>query len=171
MAPPTMDERMTSIRKQVTSETTTAHIHEHRLNAPHYKAQEHTQTQRSQSALSKRCLNSSASSTPISNVASFLRKTPREGMSRSMRLQCCAPDESHACYPLLFVIRQSSAPLRPSLSLERELPDGKRGNPRFSDSSRNATVTLSEPCRGAPADETIIHECGQCFYMVMEGRS
>lgn len=38
--------------------------------------------------------NSSASST---NVASFLHKTPREGMSRSMRLQCCAHDKSHAC--------------------------------------------------------------------------
>lgn len=159
------DDGMT-LRKQVTFKSTT-HIHEHRMRTPQYKnIQPHTR--RGPMGIIKSYFNSSAGST---NVASFLHKTPREGMSRSMRLQCCAHDKSHACQSLLFVIHQHSAPRRPSPEREGEFPDGKRGNPRSSDSSSDAIITLSGACHGAPADENIIHEYGQCFYTDLEGRS
>lgn len=136
--PRMMDDDGMTLRKQVTFKSTT-HYHEHRMHTPQYRnIQPHTR--RGAKGMIKSYFNSSAGST---NVASFLHKTPREGMSRSMRLQCCAHDKSHACQSLLFVIHQHSAPRRPSSERGRVFPDGKRGNPRSNGSSSNAIVTLS----------------------------
>lgn len=103
-------------------------------------------------------------------MSPFLHKTPPVGMSRSMRpTMLRTRQKPRLLFPFLFVIHQHSAPIQPSR--ERNPPAGEKKTPRFGDSFPNAIVMLSEPCHGAPADEIIIHEYGQCFYTGLKGRS
>lgn len=71
----------------------------------------------------------------------------------------------------LFVHHSSTFRTPLALCRESQPRTGKGGNPKLSDSSPNAIDMLSEPCHGAPADETIIHEYGQCFYTGLVGRT
>lgn len=128
--------------------TQTSHIQEHSGTHPRESTKDawlrrrttHKHIQKGPVGMIKTPFNCSAS---FANVAYFLHKTPREGMSRSMRLQCCAHDKSHACGSLFcssFINIPIFSHLHHSLPREREgAPTGQEKT----QSSATAPRTLS----------------------------
>lgn len=103
-------------------------------------------------------------SASIANVAYSLHKTPREGMSRSMRLQCCAHDKSHACGSL-FVRHSSTFRSSPTThSREREgAPTGQE--------KTQSSATASRTPSARSARLAMVRRLTRLLYMSMDNVS